>query len=160
MIRVCFSTTNNPFSKLIRWITKSKVSHCFISFYVEYLDVELVLEAGLFGYKLSQAKKWESKKIVISKFSCKKDLSEALKLIIKDLDEEYDIASIFGLVLRRWFGKKYKNPFRNADKLQCSEAMAKFLQYANYAKEFDPESTVPEDLYEYCLKNKDFEQCM
>jgi len=42
-IRVGFSTTTNWFSRIIRWVTKSKVSHTYIRVHDKFFDQIFVL---------------------------------------------------------------------------------------------------------------------
>jgi len=44
-INVCFSATRGLVSHLIRWLTRSRVSHAMITFRSATLDKVLVLEA-------------------------------------------------------------------------------------------------------------------
>ena len=67
-ITIGFSKKNKLLSKIIRWITRSKASHAWISYYNTSLNVPEIIEASWFGYKQSNRKKWEKKSKIIKEF--------------------------------------------------------------------------------------------
>jgi len=158
MITIGFSSSSGIMGKLIRWFTKGRVSHAFATYYSEVLQDIFVIEATFWGYKLTPKSKWIKKNKLVDEFKCNKDLSEGLKYIAKWLGGTYDFWSAFGLGARRWFGKWYRNPFRDSKKLHCSEAVTILLNKSGLKTNMEPESTTPEDLYDYCLNNKEFEK--
>jgi hypothetical protein len=157
-ITIGFSTSYTIISKIIRWFTKSRVSHTYIAFDDSNLEKRIIMEANLYGYKLMQYECWIRKNKVVAEFVCKEDLTKSLKYMAKELGKDYDFWSALGLVVRRWVSKRYKNPFRNSRKMHCSEAITLFLQRTELALELDPKSTTPEDLLQYCLQNNNFEE--
>lgn len=153
-----FSTSNSIISRIIRWFTRSKVSHSYIGYYSHTFDKYMVMESTWSGFRIGNYKSWTIRNKIVYEFKCKRDLSKSLKHISNDLDLEYDYWSALGLSVRRWFGKWYRNPFRDPNKLHCSEAVAIFLQHDNLAQSLDPESTTPEDLLQYCINSNHFEK--
>jgi len=156
-ITIGFSASNGIIGKVIRWFTKGRVSHAYITYYSETLQNVFVMEATFWGYKLTPYEKWKKSNNSVAEFKCKTDLTPGLRSVAKWLGGTYDFWSAFGLAARRWFGKWYRNPFRDPKKLHCSEAVTVFLQRAGFAAELDPESTTPEDLLQYCSNNENFE---
>ena len=157
-ITIGFSTGSSIVSRIIRWFIRSKASHAFVAFDDRMLGRRIIMESSLYGYKLTQHERWNKKNKIIAEFTCKKRLGKSVKYMAGELGKDYDFWSAFGLAARRWFGKWYRNPFRNPKKLHCSEAMVLFLQQVNLALDLDPESTTPEDLLQYCLQNDNFEE--
>lgn len=157
-ITIGFSASTGIVSKVIRWFTRGRVSHAYATYYSETLQDVFVIEATFWGYKLTPHAKWIKSNKPVGEFKCKKDLTPGLRHVAKWLGGTYDFWSALGLAARRWFGKWYRNPFKDPKKLHCSEAVTMLLRYVGLAEEMDPESTTPEDLYDYCLNNTEFEE--
>jgi hypothetical protein len=159
-IRIGFSSGSSIISSIIKWFTRGKASHSYVVFYDETLGRNIVIESTWYGYRLSQYKKWIKENKVINEFKCKENLSDNLKFMASKLGQDYDYWSALGLAAKRWFGKLYRNPFRDPKKLHCSEAIVLFLQYSDFAMYLDPESSTPEDLRLYCLSDERFEKIL
>jgi hypothetical protein len=157
-ITIGFSTSSSIISRIIRWFTRSKASHAFATFYDQTLERIIIIEATGSGYRLTQHEKWSKGNKVIGEFKCKKDLTKSLRFMAEKLGNNYDYWSALGLAVRRWWGKWYRNPLRDPNKLHCSEAITLMLQHAGLAETLDPESTTPEDLLQYCKDSELFEE--
>jgi len=153
-INVCFSTADGFFSKMIRWFTRSKVSHSLITYKDEGLDKVLVLEANGRGFMLTPWAKWsESHTLVVR---CRMNLPiNAHRTSIQDLanflGSQYDYLSLLGFALRRFFGRMV-NPFNDRRKLVCSEAVARFLHGAGLPGYREYGTWTPEDLLKEAKK--------
>jgi hypothetical protein len=154
-IIIGFSTSSSIVSRVIRWFTRSKISHAWVSFYSEELGFRLIMHATFGGYKLERWVKWKKENKIISKFSCSTDLSYGVRKMAEQLGKDYDWKSAAMLACRRWI-RKFYNPVQDPDMLQCSEAITKLLHYHSFALGLDPESTTPKDLAIFCAENKSF----
>lgn len=157
-INVCFSTSSGFFSKVIRWATRSKVSHALITFRDETLDKVFVMEANGRGFMLVPWSKWRQSHDLLSRYklTVPADMQRfALQDIAQSLGAQYDYVSILGFFFRRWF-RRMRNPLDDPGKLICSEAVAKFLATSGL-KRFENHGTwTPEDLLEEAKKGGEF----
>jgi hypothetical protein len=148
-INIAFSTTNGLFSRLIRWFTKSEVSHSIITFKDETLDKVFVMEANGRGFMLVPWSKWRTQNTLIARYriTAPSDVQlESLRELAESLGAEYDYMSLFAFVIRR-FHRRMQNPLDDSSKLICSEAVARFLHGVMGGDSFiDSGSWTPEDL--------------
>jgi len=159
-INVCVSTTNGLFSRLIRWFTRSKVSHSLLTFRDAYLDEVFVMEANGRGFMLVPWKKWRTKNTLVARYELSVESDKQLgsiQRLAEYLGSQYDYVSLFGFVLRR-FMKRMGNPLDNATKLVCSEAVAKFLYGAGLDRFKEAQTFTPEDIYEIAQEDDVFVQ--
>jgi len=155
-VAIGFSTSNGIVSRVIRWFTKSKVSHAWVSFDSKTLGLRLIMHATGGGYRLNHWEKWAAKNKVVAQFVSREDFTDGVRLMARQLGKKYDLWSALFLGFKRWVGKLFRNPVRNKDRLHCSEAITLLLQTHGYAANIDPESSTPGDLYQYCLKEDAF----
>jgi len=157
-INVCFSTTSGKFSRLIRWFTRSNVSHALLTFRDETLNKVFVMEANGRGFMLVPWSKWKRHNQVVARYKllADKDVQLAsLRTLSSSLGAEYDYIGILGFLLRRFF-KRMANPFDNPTKMFCSEVVAQFLLKAGFPRFDSPETWTPQDLLEVAQKHKRF----
>jgi hypothetical protein len=157
-ITVGFSTTNKWISRLIRWVTRGRVSHAWIAFFDPCLDMRLVMQAEAWGYEVRPWKRWKRQNVLVAEFKTDRQLSNSLQWIAKSLGVEYDWKAAFFAGLRRWLGRWLRGRFRSPRKLMCSEAVIRFLQHAGVSAvaQLDPELTPPQRLLEAVEKSPDF----
>ena len=158
MIRVGFSTSSWWVSRLIRWATKSTVSHAFL-----LLDGpdghplfgDLVLEAEWCGWALSSlATLKRGTTHVVTLVEPAIPLGPAVHDAAGWLSEKYNYEGLLGealVSLGRRLGKRWRNPLRNSRSMFCSEAICYVFIAANYplAITLDPQSTSPQDLLDF-----------
>jgi len=149
MLTILFTTTRGPLSWIIRFITKSPVSHCAIGLNID--GVSLVLEADIEGVSLCLRERFNKQNpVLIAEYSCPETTSVAKAL--QTLGEEYDYAGLvgFGIVtpLRKWLGKRITNPFNQARSVVCSE-LVRSLELDVF-KGLDVMDVTPQDLYTAC----------
>lgn len=150
-INVCFSTSDHLFSRVIRWFTKSKVSHALITFRDETLDKTFAMEANGRGFMIVPWAKWRTGNVMVARYSLdvpEEAQMESLRGLAEFLGSQYDYISILGFALRRFLGRM-RNPFDTSSKLVCSEAVARFLHLTGVPslQYFDDYGTwAPEDL--------------
>jgi hypothetical protein len=157
-ITVGFSTTNKLISRVIRWVTRGKVSHAWIAFFDPCLDTRLVMQAEAWGFEVRTWARWKSRNQLVVEFRPALPVAKSLRWIAKSLGVKYDWRSAFFVGLRRWFGTWLRGKFNSPGKLMCSEAVIRFLQHAGVAEvaRFDPEVTSPQRLLEVMEKSPHF----
>ena len=157
-IRIIFSTSSSWLSKLIRWVTRSKVSHASICVIAQGLPI-LVLQSTVGGVQAMSRTRWNRGNRVIKEFRSKIPVS--LEHACRLLGERYDYVGLIGYIpvlLGRWLGKKVKNPLASPRALVCAEFVLHLSQgQIPEWKGLDPEGTTPEDLLEVCDKGASFE---
>ena len=149
VVKICFSHSNSILSKLIRWWTKSIVSHCTIVFYDPTYDLDMVLSSER-KFVLIPWERWSKMNTIIAEVELKSHpVKSSLKWIIeKYLQTDYDIGA-FGLEAirlkfkRLWsYLKKLKRyKIASPSKLICSESIVRFMHNAGFEtlKDVDPE---------------------
>jgi hypothetical protein len=151
--RIAFSTSKESIvSKIIRWFTKSRTSHCFLVYYDLDFDRDMVMESTEGGYKITPFSKYESSLVAI--FEPKQSIDVGLKKSVDWLEEDYDYSGLIGMAwvcLGKFLKRKWNNPFCSSKSMFCSEAVVKVLQLSNYpgSEQFDASSTSPEDLLKF-----------
>ena len=168
MVFFGFSTTNALVSQLIRFFTRSKVSHAWLCFWDKSLKKYLVLEATFTGFILVPLENFIRSNQVVAVYTARPQLSEqidmGLQQVASYLGTLYDFSNLLGFVwvcLLRWLGIKRRNPLGSPRKLVCSEAVARVLIYGNICsmEGLPPETTSPEDLMQFFEKSSLFQRC-
>lgn len=159
-ITIGFSTTNKWISRLIRWVTRGRVSHAWIAFYDPCLEVRLVMQAESWGYEVRPWELWRSQNILVAEFKPKFGLVGPLRRIAKSLGVKYDWKSAFFSGLWRWFGVWIRGRFNSPKKLMCAEAVIRFLQDGGCiaVSHLDPEVTSPARLLKEVSNSREFEE--
>jgi hypothetical protein len=161
VIQIGFSThPGNWISAMIRFFTKSKVSHAWILLDDDYFGTKMVMEAvGIGGFRMVTYKTWlaEGNKVV-QLINPLVPLDTSVKAAIDWLGDSYDRLGFWGyawVLFGRWMKKRWRNPFRSSKEMTCSEAVTRIVQAANWpgAEELDPESTDPQTLMVFLLAN-------
>lgn len=144
-ITVGFSTTNKLMSRVIRWVTRGKVSHAWISFYDPTLEMRLVMQAEAWGFEVRPWERWVTENTLIAQFRPVRNLDKSLKWIAKSLGTKYDWKSAFFAGLWRWFGVWIRGRLNSPKKLMCAEAVLRFLRHGGVVAtaHLDPEVTPP-----------------
>lgn len=155
MVKVGFSTGNNILSRFIRWATKSKASHAWLSFSDSTLKQEMVMQATIGGFSVMTMREFALHHVVVAQIEPKVSLDQAVVDAADWLGvTHYDYGGLIGglfVVIGRFFKRKIKNPFASSKALFCSEAVVKILQDAKYpgAEALVPDSTTPQDLLDF-----------
>lgn len=137
-VSVGFSTTAKWISGVIRWITRGRVSHAWISFYDPCLDTRFVMQAEWWGYELRPRARWERENLLVAEYELPDlDMVSAVLSMTKEIGSPYDWWSAFWSGakswLRRWFGSRFSlRPSRTPHQLMCSEAVARILADAGF----------------------------
>ncbi len=155
------STTRTFLAWIIRFFTKQKASHAWISYFDETLDQRMVMEASYKGYRILPFNQWKKiigKGLKIWAFVCSESLESGIKEISKKLGSEYDIKFMVWHALKRWFKRLWRHPGNSPNKLACSEAVIRIIQSSGVsdAMDKDPELITPGDLLSYMESSKYF----
>lgn len=161
---VVFSTSKHLFSKVIRFVTRSKVSHASIS--VHLYGVPVIIESTVGGVKIYPRDKFEKENTLVYEYEVIPDVHDALQQAIEDVGEHYDYVGILGYIpvmIGRWFKKKVKNILASPTKMVCAEFVVKIdKDNKMFPKEITDAATevTPEDLVEACNKRPEvFKPC-
>lgn len=163
-IKVHWTTTNGIMSRLIRWVTKSKTSHSFVSIQVPETNLRLALTAEGEGFSAVPLQRYlKSNKLIYEAELIGLPADESVVwLMEKYLGTDYDTGAAALVTIREKFSflwKKCKGFFRkilgDSGKVMCSESVIEMLQHAGYAtvKEMVAEDTNAERLYQAALKH-------
>jgi hypothetical protein len=151
-IRICFSTADGWTSKLIRWWTKSKISHTFATYQCMHLGMRIALTAEAHGFvAVPMTRYLKSNRVLHEVRPVGKALDDSLRWLVANfLDAGYDYGTVgvAGIKLRlkllwRICGVWLRKKFSSSKRVMCSEAMIRMLQHAEYPSvaQFDPETT-------------------
>jgi len=177
MVKIHLAKRNHITSWLIRYFTKSKVSHMGIG----DIDRNLVLHATSAGLHYSHTNYFFKKYDVVYSFNfipsdtlhpyylkTRKCFFKMLEL----LETPYDTGALIGfipyIILKKMGYKKARNPFGSENVLFCSEILYKFLEYCieeeivrdDILSSYKREEFSPEDALVLMTKEKEyFELC-
>ncbi len=152
--RIGFSTTNALFSRIIRRLTESKVSHAFLVYWDADFERDMVMEAMGRGFRIVPFDKFQLHNRVVEVFTPRHSIERGLRRAVDWLGTDYDARGLLGMalvVLARWFTlRRRRNPFGSSRALFCSEAVARACAWSDYPGfELDPEATTPQDLFDF-----------
>ena len=154
MSSILFTTTDWPLSYLIRWATSSPCSH--VSLGTTFGGVPLVLEADLLGVIATTRARFLASNRLVNEFRLPPEADASIENAMEVLGERYDYPALVGYIpvmIQRWLGRKAKNPFVSANAMVCVELLLE-LRLPDWAS-LDPDTCVPEDLRQICLKHPD-----
>ena len=149
-----------PFSWLIRLVTKSPVSHAYIRYYDDYTGRWVIFQASGLSVNLVGQNMFNSKEYVYREYEI--PISDATKLSViqgatDKLGAPYGTAQIVGfgwVLLMRLFGRKVNNPFYSGSSYFCSELVDEILNEIGIG-ESDPSTLDPAGLMNF-LATKNF----
>jgi hypothetical protein len=155
MTYVGFSTTNGFFSRLLRWITKAKVSHAFLVTELHGTDWYIGAEAQ--GVVMMPMSRYQKRSIIKALDPLPELTDEGLVKVMQYLGEGYDYPGLLGgifPVIGRWFKQKWKNPWDSSKTVICSELVTLALQEAGIkgADKLDPTAVTPQDLWDFLVE--------
>jgi hypothetical protein len=135
-IKVGFSTTDSLFSRLIRFCTRSKVSHTYIYVHDDFFDEPFVLHVERTMH-LIRAEDFYKENRPVEEFTIEDErLALSMKENLKHLGKKFnwwDWAGWFPLV-RRWVKVKLKSPTHSFPKLICVSYVLRVLNDAKITK--------------------------
>lgn len=136
IVKIGFSTTNRIYSRIIRWFTKSNVSHCYIRLYDEFFDSEVVIHADMVGVILILSSKFDQENITVEEYEVhdRLFLKRSIKNNLRHLGKKYDWWNLFNwiwvIIFKRWIKRKIMNPMEDPKKLICVDFVLRVLNEA------------------------------
>jgi hypothetical protein len=159
-VRIVLTASKTPLGAVIRWITRSPVSHCMIEFPV--WGRRMVAEARIGGVRMVPSIR--ARHHVVAEYRCKFGARAGLAAISDEMGARYDYEGLlviaWALMLKEWFRVKVTRIRWQTSSVKCSELIAIFLRAAGVAVEGElpPELTTPEDIRDFCRAHgADFE---
>lgn len=153
VIKIVFTQSPKLFSRLIRWVTDSPVSHVFLEFSVWGQDC--VIESTVGGTRIVLAEK--AKHDVLNEFTLLDVPEDTITNLMPYLGGHYDYKGMWILgwfyILKRWFNIKKRSFSYNTEATKCSELVAIYLKSLNKYTEvggWEPEYITPLDIYNFC----------
>jgi hypothetical protein len=142
-MKIGFSSSNKPLAKLIRYVTKSKWSHCFVVL-GEINGVQIIGEAKAPHIRLMPITKIEDE-IEIIELQDTENSELALLELLSLTGKNYGYFQLVGFLWSKLFKKV--NPF--TDNYVCSEYVALFLKSAGiFSEDIDENNITPQEIYE------------
>jgi hypothetical protein len=159
--KILFSTPKhfNPVSWVVRKFTGSRVSHAAFLYWDTDFDMDMVMEAHELGFRLTPLKHFERHNQIVKLAVPKNVIDVGLKVVAnRYLGSMYDYAGLIGMAVvmfGRFLKRKWKNPFRGAKSVYCSEAVILAMKASPGYGGLDLDSdSSPQDLLEYFEKNE------
>jgi len=157
-VTIGFSTTNRLLSRVIRFVTRGRVSHAWITFYDDTLNTKVVMQAEWWGYELRPWTRWQRENRLVAEFELRVPQEMGLRAIrrtAQHLGEDYDRvgalwAGVSGWLRRWWRARLTLRPRRTPRKLMCAEGALMCLKAAGIddVQGLYEETTDPETLLE------------
>lgn len=147
---VGFSRNDGIVSSVIRWITRSKVSHCWFSF--KMANTPLLFHADFLGVCIGSKAAFALENTVVAEFEMRIDFAPVIDEMLRDLGAAYDYAGIVGhlwVLLGRVFGRQWENPLQRKDRWYCSEMVSYFLKECGEDVKLPPASISPDCLMRF-----------
>jgi hypothetical protein len=147
---VGFSTSTwHPASMLVRWWTKSRVSHTFLLYDDTNIGLPMVYDVSFTGLRLIPYSVFLRDNKVVEEIKIEEDLTPGLQVVSRWLGRRYDWGAFFGFC--RLFAKRVRHPSPDPKELICTEAVIHVLRLAGYpeAASLDPKRTSPQALLDF-----------
>jgi hypothetical protein len=133
--RIGFSTGTSLLSRVIRWFTRSEVSHAFLLYPDKTFGVLMVMEASVSGFRVVPYSSFVKGRTIVAIFEPVNDLDPGLHKLMQWLGTTYDFGGLVGMtfvLLGRCLKRKWRNPLRSTDAMFCSEAVAVAMKASGY----------------------------
>ncbi len=155
MIAIGFSTGKHSIvSAIIRFITRSKVSHAYLIFDDPLLEDSYILEADKGGFQVKRYSIFKRHNRVVAEIVPDVPMLDAVRAADKWVGTvKYDYEGLVstGIVtILHWLKMKWLSPIHAAHSMFCSAAMTKVLQLASYppVRGWHALGVTPKQLYE------------
>ena len=151
IMEIVFSTGDSLLSRIIRWVTRSRVSHVGIKTTLH--GVPIVMHAALGGVQVTPWSRYIRENRIVYRKEFPNPLQESnIRRATEAIGEKYDCIGLPGFLwveLCERFKIRAKNPLAVANAVVCSEYILSFDPKGEIIPEWkglDPEGTTPEDL--------------
>lgn len=151
-IKIGFSYGNGILPKIIKFFTKSTVSHTFL-----LIDDKTVLEAGSNGFVELPFEDWKKDNNLVTLVNPIVPLDKGFEAAQKWIGEPYAYGALIGFIwvlIGRVLRRKFHNPFYERKALFCSEANTRIVKDSNWpgSDKLIPSGTSPQDLLTFVTK--------
>lgn len=155
VVKVIVSSSNSWFGRLVKFFTKSTVSHCQLE--IPIWSRRLIVEVNNKGSRLVSRSIANKNRKVVCIWECTFDVSDGLVYVADSLGEDYDypgIAYILWMRIVNMFSAK-KSSIKYATKaLKCSELAFLFFRSCHISVfPMSRETATPEDIRVFCTSN-------
>lgn len=151
-VYVCLSTSDDLVSRIIRWFTKSRVSHAFFLYWDDKFQRWNTAGAMAPGFEIIAADRIFPANRVVAIYE-PVDLNPIMPDLDEWLSDMYNYPGLIGMALveiGRWLKRKWHNPLTASNSLFCSQAVAQALILAKQPNfDLDPTTTAPSDLDDF-----------
>lgn len=151
-----FSTSNRLLSRLIRFITRSSVSHVYICIPINKHNVNLIFQASGLAVNMESSINFIEHSKIIREIAIPLSEEQEIELmtfVFDTLGKPYSLLQLVGMIWVigcKTIGLHVKNPFRDGDhSYVCVELIAKILKLKG------AEEMTPQDLLDWCDANLD-----
>ena len=97
-IKIGFSTSNALVSRLIRWVTRSRVSHTFLLIEDSFFGQDMVMEAASSGFRLIPYSVFQTGNTDVTLITPVVPIDEGVKKAVIWLGEKYNYTGDFGML--------------------------------------------------------------
>lgn len=133
-VRVGFSRTDTFVSKAIRWFLGSNISHTYIRYHDEFMDMDWVAHADWPGVIPIPADRFEKENVAVEEYEFEIPKAALKFNLHRFVGGRYDYLAIFGwawtIAFRRWLKQKIKNPIDDPKKMICVDFCLRVLNTA------------------------------
>jgi len=154
-IKIGFSTRNSIFSALIRFFSRSSISHTYIRIPLCNSNNQLIFQASGLKVNAEGSSSFASHSKIVKEITIEISDEKCMQIesfMCESLGKPYSIMQIIGMLwvlFCRNFGKRVRNPFADGDhSYVCVELVANVLDIPG------SEEMTPQDLYDYILINR------
>jgi len=153
-VKILFTAGSVWYARLIRFITRSSVSHVAVEYVDPLWGGPMIAEADARGILVRTAKNGRKDTVVVKEYECLFNIGPGFHAVAKYLGQPYDYKGLFliwwATIAWRWFRRKLQ--FRSTKNVKCSEFVAKMIKFCNLpgSEDFDTELITPKDLEKYC----------
>lgn len=135
MMYVGFSTSGSLVSRLIRWLTRSDVSHAFLLIDDALFGQPMVMEAIDSGVSLVTLKTFRKTNQIVTVLQPPVTLESSVRRAADWLGEHYAFEGLFGMLVVQagwWLRRHWYNPIHQSKALFCSELVTFVAQDAGW----------------------------
>jgi len=132
-IVIGFSTSPSWFSKIIRFCTRSKVSHCYVKLYDDFLQTSLILDVER-TVRIIREKEFVRDNNPAEEYEIDdRKLDESIKSNLRHLGKGFNWTDWFTWLplIKKWFKVKLQNPANSIHKMICVDFVVRVLNEAD-----------------------------
>jgi len=128
-----FSTSATLFSKIIRFCTRSEVSHTYIRIYDDFFETSFVLEVER-TMRILRSEEFDRDNVIVEEYEIDDErLDKSVKHNLKHLGKTFNWLDWFGWfpLIKKWAKTKIKSPTHSFKKMICVDFVLRVLNDAD-----------------------------